>query len=415
MTIKNQSTFQRAFRNAIDILGCNDEMCSLIESNQREMVVEVPLRKHDGEIRVYKGYRVQHSNALGPFKGGLRFHPEVDMQHFRELAFVMTFKAALMNLPFGGAKGGIDCDSNELSLAERETVTKRFADKMAPILGPDFDIPAPDMGTGPQEMAWIFDSYSRQNGYKPSVVTGKPLELGGIEGRLEATGNGVAMIAARAMKKFDGSLEGSTVAIQGFGNVGAQAAYKLSQMGAKVVAVSGHSGGVYRSDGLNIDDCLTQVKDMEGHPEIEKLSGDYDTIENKELLELDVDVLIPAAVGDVIHKDNAANIKAGMIIEAANIPVTREGEDILEDNNIHIIPDLLANAGGITVSFFEWVQNHHRYNWKRKRVDKTLEEIMDTTWRQTCEVSDDKDISLRDAAYLLAVERVRGAIELRGF
>lgn len=417
MTIKTDTAFKRAYYRANDMLGCTEEMCSLIESNQREMTVEVPLRKENGEIQVFKGFRVQHSNALGPFKGGLRYHPDLDIDHFRQLAFVMTCKAALVNLPFGGAKGGIKCDNSKLSMTERETLTKRFTEKMEPVLGPDFDIPAPDMGTGPQEMSWIFEAYSKQNGYKPGVVTGKPLNLGGIDGRVEATGNGVAIITREAMKKFDDSLDGKRIAIQGFGNVGAQTAATLASMGAKIVAVSDRSGGIFKDDGLDIDNLMAEVNgDGSGQPTpLEEIDGDHDSLDNGELLALDVDVLIPAAIGDAINGDNADKVRADLVVEAANIPVSLDAEDILLDRGIPIVPDLLANAGGITVSFFEWAQNHNRYNWKRERVDNTLEEILTEAWQETSDLADENDVSLRDAAYLIAVKRVKSAIELRGF
>ncbi len=415
MTIKTKTAFKRAYYRANDILGCSEEMCSLIESNQREMTVEVPLRHENGEIRVFKGFRVQHSNALGPFKGGLRYHPDLDIEHFRQLAFVVTCKAALVNLPFGGAKGGIKCDKNDLSMSERETLTKRFTEKMEPVLGPDFDIPAPDMGTGPQEMSWIFEAYSKRNGYKPGVVTGKPLNLGGIDGRVEATGNGVAIITRQAMQKFDDSLDGKRIAIQGFGNVGAQTASSLAGMGAKIVAVSDRSGGITRDAGLDIDSLLEEMNEGGKPAPLNELEGDHDSLDNDELLALDVDVLIPAAIDNAINGDNADKVQADLVVEAANIPVSLEGEDILHDKGIPIVPDILANAGGITVSFFEWSQNHNRYNWKRERVDRTLEEIMTEAWQDTSDLADDKDISLRDAAYLIAVKRVKSAIELRGF
>lgn len=273
------------------------------------------------------------------------------------------------------------------------------------------------MGTGPQEMSWIFEAYSKQNGYKPGVVTGKPLNLGGIDGRVEATGNGVAIITREAMKKFDDSLDGKRIAIQGFGNVGAQTAATLASMGAKIVAVSDRSGGIFKDDGLDIDNLMAEVNgDGSGQPTpLEEIDGDHDSLDNGELLALDVDVLIPAAIGDAINGDNADKVRADLVVEAANIPVSLDAEDILLDRGIPIVPDLLANAGGITVSFFEWAQNHNRYNWKRERVDNTLEEILTEAWQETSDLADENDVSLRDAAYLIAVKRVKSAIELRGF
>lgn len=411
----NTSSSERAFQFARESLGCNEEMYSLIQSNQREIIVEVPIRKENGQIEVFKGFRVQHSNARGPFKGGLRFHSDVKLDHFRELASLMTWKTALVDIPFGGAKGGINCDPQRLSTHELETLTKRYIEKMEPVLGPDLDIPAPDMGTGPRQMSWIFEAWSRQKGYKPSAVTGKPLALGGIEGRVEATGHGVALTTGYMLNDFDGNIEGKTIAIHGFGNVGSNAAMKLQEMGAKVVAISGREGGIYNKNGLDIVDCVKQAHNENEQHGVSQLNGDFEKISNDELLTLSVDVLIPAAVKHTINSDNAKNIQAKYIVEAANLPTSAEAEDILRDNNVVVVPDLLANAGGVTVSFFEWSQNHHRFSWPRQRVDEKLANVMSQAWEKTRDTAREHHCSLREAAFLIAVGRVMEAIELRGF
>ncbi len=412
MPDESNSVFRHAFYAASERVDCDREVTSLIESNHREITVEVPLVRENGDVEVYKGFRVQHNNALGPFKGGLRFSPDIDLQHVKELAFVMTCKTALVDIPFGGAKGGIHCDYDELTLREKEALTKRFTEKLDPLLGPNFDIPAPDMGTGPKEMSWIFDAYSKRNGYTPGVVTGKPQNLGGIRGRQEATGMGVGIITKHAVERTD-SLEGKTVAIQGFGNVGANAAKALAASGARIVAVGGKSGGIYQDDGLDIDACVESVE-KEGC-RVTELEGAFDEVSNDELLELDVDVLIPAAVSNVINKDNADRIKADLVVEAANIPVTLEAEQVLKQNEIEILPDLLANAGGVTVSYFEWAQNHNRYDWAKDRVHDSLDNIMSNAWKTMCLKAEELETDFREAAYVIAIQRVKEAIEMRGF
>ncbi len=365
-------------------------------------------------MELYTGYRVQHDQSLGPFKGGLRFHPDVDMDHFVALARLMTSKCALLGLPFGGGKGGVDCDPDALSARELENLTKRLVTRLDMIIGPNRDIPAPDMGTGPREMAWIVDAYAHRFGYSPGVVTGKPVALGGSHGRMQATGRGVAQIAELAAAAHGLDVDEASVAIQGFGNVGSNAARFLHERGAKVVAVSDVGGGKYHEDGLPLDPLFKDQNNPDrpiSSPEVE-LNGDE--IRNDDLLELDVDILIPAAIGHVITSDNVERVKAGLIVEAANMPIDSEADEALADREIHVVPDLLANAGGVTVSYLEWVQNQSRYQWSDEKVNRELKDRMDKAWQETNARTEEEDINLRLAAYTIAVERVVNAIDLRG-
>jgi len=401
--------------DALDHLQLGEELRTLLLTSFREVQVELPLRGADDRLHVFHGYRVQHDHSRGPFKGGLRFHPAMDLDHARSLARLMTWKTALVDVPFGGGKGGIDCDPSTLSDAERETLIKRFTSKMAAIIGPDMDIPAPDMGTGPREMAWIYEAYSKTAGDEPAVVTGKPVELGGTPGRIRATGRGVALITAKALASRQQELDGVTVAIQGFGNVGSWTSRFLEPRGASVVAVSNANGGVLDRDGLDVAELAATVAKAEPHCELADLTPSGEKISNDELLALDVDVLIPAAVGGVIDAHNVADVRASIIVEAANEPVTYEAAATLQERDVLLVPDILANAGGVTVSYLEWVQNRGRYRWKEQREHDEGDEIMARAWHSVAERAAEEDLPLRLAAYTLAVERVRRAIELRGF
>lgn len=399
---------------AFNYLDLDEETQRLLLGPYRELQFELPLRRSDGSLKVYYGYRVQHENARGPLKGGLRYHPSVDMDHSVALATVMTWKTAVVNVPFGGAKGGINCDPKELSAAELETLTKRMVKRLDGFIGPDIDIPAPDMGTGPREMAWIFSAYSGRHGYSPGVVTGKPVELGGSQGRIAATGRGVALMAKCAARANNLGLDEATIAIQGFGNVGSYAAKLLSEAGAKVVAVSGASGGWHKESGLNIENMFQSAQE-DGKVPLAEMEVDGETIDNEELLSLDVDILIPAAIGGTITEDNAAKIQASLVVEGANIPVTFEADQILKDKGVAVVPDVLANAGGVTVSFYEWVQNNQRFSWSESRVNDELENCMVQAWEVVSQRAEDANISYRMAAYAVAVERVLHAIEMSGF
>ncbi|GMQ99580.1 MAG: glutamate dehydrogenase [Zetaproteobacteria bacterium] len=386
----------------------------LLLQSFREITVQIPLELHKcGKeiLHTFTGYRVQHNHARGPFKGGLRFHPDVQLDEVRALAQLMTWKTALVNIPFGGAKGGITVDPAELTENELETLTRRFTQKLAPVLGEHEDIPAPDVNTNPQVMAWIFDEYSKSHGHTPAVVTGKPVALGGSEGRLEATGFGVAFITGRACSDLSIPLKNTCIAIQGFGNVGSYAALRLSEMGAKIVAVSDVFGGVYCKDGVDIRAAMQHVKE---NGRLQGLKGTKE-ISNDALLTLPCDVLIPAAMEGVINCGNADAIQARLVIEAANMPITHMADDKLRAHGTVIVPDILANAGGVTVSYFEWVQNIQRFPWDREKVFKLMETYLSRAYEDVYGLSRSKHMDLRTSAYELAVQRTLQTIVLRGF
>ncbi|NIQ96919.1 MAG: Glu/Leu/Phe/Val dehydrogenase [Desulfuromonadales bacterium] len=411
-----RGTCRRFLEAAFDLLDIDEEMRQLLETPYREVLFELPLKRADGTICVFYGYRAQHDQSRGPFKGGLRFHPDVDMEHFVALASIMTWKTAVVDLPFGGAKGGINCDPSKLSRPELETLVKRYVERMDSLIGPDKDIPAPDMGSGAREMAWIVDAFAHRRGFNPGVVTGKPLELGGSLGRLEATGRGVAQITALATEAEGIDLDGATVAVQGFGNVGSHAALFLQQRGARIVAISDADGAIYHPSGL---DAEAAARELHDHDQPSSALADLDLegeqISNTELLQLDVDILIPSAIGGVIHKDNADDISARLIVEAANMPITCGAAPILEERGITVIPDILANAGGVIVSYLEWIQNRQRYRWAEERVTAELEKRLARAWHEVCAKAGEHGVRYRLAAYLIAVERVKRAVEMRGF
>lgn len=400
--------------SAMDRLEIGEQMRFLLTCPFREIQVELPLTRDDGTLKVFQGFRVQHDHSRGPFKGGLRYSPDVDRSHFLALASAMSWKCALVDIPFGGAKGGINCDPHDLSLREKEFLTKRFAERLDTLIGPNTDIPAPDMGTNAQVMAWIFQSHAEDNGYEPGVVTGKPTQLGGSASRASATGRGVSFLTHWACEHHDHTLENTTIAIQGFGNVGRHAAKFLHDKGAKIVAVSGVQGGIIQKDGLDIE-TLFQKMEERTIGSVRETKVEHETLTNAELLELDVDVLIPAAIDGVISEDNAPRIQAAIIVEAANLPVTSRADDILKKRGIIIVPDILANAGGVIVSYLEWVQNRQRYRWKGEREIKELEECLQNAWRTVRERAANENVSYREASYLIAVERVKSAIVMRGF
>jgi len=400
---------------AIRSLGYDAEISTLLRSPYRQIEVDVPLRTDSGKVRVFRAYRVQHSSSRGPFKGGLRFHPGVTLDHFRALASLMTWKTALVDVPFGGAKGGIDCDPRELSRDELEELTKRFTVKMDRLIGPDIDIPAPDMGAGPREMAWIFEAYAQRFGLEPAVVTGKPLSLGGSEGRVEATGRGVALAARFAAEDHGLDITGATVAIQGFGNVAAFAAKFLADAGARVVAVSGSSGAIHKAGGLDIPHILEKTRAGDDRRSVTDIDHGADEISNDELLALDCDILIPAAMEGVINSGNRDSVNAKLIVEGANAPVTCEADRYLHENGTPVVPDIFASAGGVIVSYLEWVQNRQRYRWPLDRVNEELDAMIESAWKTLTQRARREECSYRRAAYLVAVERVAEAATLRGF
>ncbi|MCB0279338.1 MAG: Glu/Leu/Phe/Val dehydrogenase [Calditrichaeota bacterium] len=391
-------------------LGFDQEWIELLKAPYREIKVQLPLRKDDGKLQIYDGYRVQHNGSRGPYKGGLRFHPEVDFDEVRALASLMTWKTALVNIPFGGAKGGIQVDPSELSENELKRLTRMFASKIDLIIGPKRDIPAPDVNTNPQIMGWFMDEYGKKHGHTPSIVTGKPIELGGSLGRNEATGRGAVFTIEEACKSMGMSIKGSRVVVQGFGNVGSFAAKFIHALGAKVIAVSDVHGGIHNENGIDIDALFKYVKETKS---VRNFAG-TNPITNEALFELDCDILIPAALGDVITSKNADKIKAKLIAEAANGPTTPQADKILNDRKIMVIPDILCNAGGVTVSYFEWVQNLMHFHWSEDEVNEKLSTIMRNTFADVLIVSREHKCSLRAASFILAVRRVSDSLKMRG-
>ncbi len=376
----------------------------------REVMVELPLHRDDGTMRTYHGYRIQHDNSRGPMKGGLRFHPRVELDEVRALASLMTWKTAVVDVPFGGAKGGIDCDPAELTRKELEYLTRLFVGRIHMLIGENEDIPAPDVNTNPQVMAWIVDEYAKYRGFTPGIVTGKPLPLGGLVGRLSATGRGVAIVTERAAPDVGVTLRGARVAVQGFGNVGSWAAHSLAALGARVVAVSDVHGGVFHGDGLDVEALMAESRStgsIIGFDGVERIS-------NEELLALDVDILVPAALEEAIRADNAGDVRARMVVEGANAPVTPSADDMLMTRGITVVPDILANAGGVTGSYFEWVQNTQRFRWSAQRVEDELVRTLTTAYGDVRAAAREFDCSLRTGAFILAVRRVAEATELRG-
>ncbi len=401
----------RLFDKAADKLGLDEEVRLLLKNPFREVKVEVPLKKDDGTLKVFIGYRVQHNGARGPQKGGMRFHPNVDLDEVRGLASLMTWKTALVDIPFGGAKGGVNCDPRELTPRELERLTRKFMSRISIVLGPYRDIPAPDVNTGPQVMAWMMDEYSIRHGFTPAIVTGKPLALGGAPGREEATGFGVSIVTREACKDHGIHLEGASIAIQGFGNVGSHAARFLSRMGGRIIAVSDWRGGIHSSRELDIEKLVAfyrQSGTLEGFPGAEGVS-------NRDLLELPCDILIPAALESVITRTNASRVRARMVVEAANDPVSTIGDAVLsEDKGIPVVPDILANAGGVVGSYFEWAQNIQEMRWDADEFNRRLETFMTRAYRTVYELSREKKVSLRTAAFMIAIQRVVEAERLRG-
>jgi glutamate dehydrogenase (NAD(P)+) len=403
---------------AARVMSLDRNIAERLKVPKRAMIVSVPIRLDDGTIKVFEGYRVQHNMTLGPGKGGIRFHPEVNLSEVAGLAMLMTFKCSLAGLPLGGAKGGIRVDPMQLSRQEHQSLMRRYTTEINMIIGPDKDIPAPDVGTDAQHMAWMMDTFSQEKGYTiPGVVTGKPIEIGGSLGRAESTGRGVIYTVQHAAKlladrgqagpKIDAT---TTVAVHGFGKVGAVAALEIHQLGCKVVAVSDWMGGLYNKNGLNIPKVIewaSKNKSIVGYPEA-------DAISNEELLALQVDVLIPAAIDGVITKDNANNVKAKIIAEGANGPISTEALHILEDRGAFIIPDVLCNAGGVIVSYFEWVQGLQNFFWNESMVNEKLAEVMASAFKRVADVQTKYKCGMKTAAMVTGVDRLNKAMLLRG-
>lgn len=397
---------------AAGVMGLDPNIFDRLKYPKRALQVAVPIRLDDGTVKTFMGYRVQHNMTLGPGKGGIRYHPNVDLSETAALAMLMTFKCALVGLPLGGAKGGVQVDPNELSRQELQSLTRRYTTEISMIIGPNIDVPAPDIGTDGQTMAWFMDTYSQIKGYTvPGIVTGKPITIGGSLGRAESTGKGVAFCVNFAAKKLNYTIDKSTtVAIHGFGKVAIPAAYDLIDQGAKVVAVSDVSGALYDPNGLDIKKCVDWVKERRY---LKDMPG-AKTISNAELLALDVDILIPAAIDGVITKENAHTVKARIIAEGANGPTTREAIDILTARGAFIIPDILCNAGGVIVSYFEWVQGLQNFFWDLDQINAKLHDILKEAFDRVYECHQTYNVDMKKAAFIAALRRLERAMRLRG-
>jgi glutamate dehydrogenase (NAD(P)+) len=402
---------QQQFDLAAERLNLDPGLRKVLREPRRELIVHFPVKMDDGSVQVFTGYRVQHNLGRGPAKGGIRYHQDVTLDEVKALAMWMTWKCAVVGIPYGGGKGGVVVDPKKLSMKELEGLTRRYATEISIIIGPEKDIPAPDVNTNAQTMAWIMDTYSMHVGYTvPGVITGKPIALGGSEGRVEATARGAVYCIIEAVAHLGMDLRSSTVVVQGFGNAGSIAARLIRDEGATVVAVSDSTGGIHNPSGLDIDRVIAWKKE---HGTVQGFPGSTD-INNAEILEIECDILIPAALENQITARNAGSIKARMIAEAANGPVTPEADEILHRNGVFSIPDILCNAGGVTVSYFEWVQDLNRDFWNEDEVNAKLKTIMVKAFRDTLAMSLREDVNMRIAAYLLAVQRVADATAMRG-
>ena len=412
-SVKSESALETAHRqlyHAANHLDIDSNIVERLKYPKKVHEVTVPIERDDGTVEVFTGYRAQHDSVRGPYKGGLRYHPDVTRDECVGLGMWMTWKCAVMDMPFGGAKGGIAVNPKELSPDEKERLTRRFAQELRDVIGPNQDIPAPDMGTDPQTMAWLMDAYSMQEGETiPGVVTGKPPVVGGSEGREEAPGRSVAIITQLVYEYYDRQLEETTVAVQGYGSVGANAARLLDEWGATIVAISDVNGAMYEPGGIETG----SVPSHDEEPEAVTTYAD-NVISNNKLLTLDVDVLIPAALGNVITKENAEAIAADIVVEGANGPTTSTADSILADRDVAVIPDILANAGGVTVSYFEWLQDINRRAWSLERVNDELEMEIEAAWRAVKTEFERRDVTWRDAAYIVALSRIAEAHEVRG-
>ena len=400
---------EAAYKSAVKKLGLKSNIARALEIPDRELKVEIPFRKDNGEIDSVVGYRVQHNNTRGPFKGGIRYHHHVDIDEVRSLSTLMTWKTALVDIPYGGGKGGIGIKPSDFSKVELERISRKFFRAIDPIIGVNIDIPAPDVNTNAQVMSWFMDEYSQTHGYTPGIVTGKPLELGGSEGREAATGRGTAIITREAAEKWNIDLKGAKVVVQGFGNVGSYAAKFLHEYGCKIIGVSDISGGLYAPDGFDVEELFDynyKHRTIDGYQYGKKIT-------NEELLALECDFLIPAALGSAINEDNVDSLNCKIIIEAANGPVTGEAADKLWKKKIAIIPDILTNAGGVTVSYFEWVQNLQQFKWPEDEINQKLEQKMVAAFNEVYSVKQNKNVPMRIASFMVAIDRVSTAYNLR--
>ena len=399
------------FDGAARLLGLDPGIWKILTSPKRQIIVACPVQMDNGEIEVFTGYRVQYNITLGPAKGGIRYHPDVTLDEVTALAAWMTWKCAVAHVPFGGGKGGVICDPTRMSRRELEALTRRYVAEIIDAIGPDKDVPAPDVNTNDQIMAWVMDTYSMHVGYTATaVVTGKPIEMGGSLGRREATGRGVMIVTREAAKHLGLEIKGATVAVQGFGNVGSVSADLLARLGAKVVAVTDWKGGVHNAAGLDIQKMIEYARQ---HKTIDGFPGG-EPIENEALFTLDVDVLVPAALENQITMENAPQIRAKIIAEGANGPTTPEAHRLLHERGVFVIPDILANAGGVTTSYFEWVQDRHGYFWEEDEVNRRLEAKMVEAFRDVLQMSLKYKTDMRTAAYIVAINRVATVTRMRG-
>ncbi|MBI2540869.1 MAG: glutamate dehydrogenase [Deltaproteobacteria bacterium] len=398
------------FRSAAKVLGLSEHVVELLATPSRELAVEIPIEADNGEIKIFTGYRVQHDDSRGPAKGGIRYHQEVNLDEVRSLASLMTWKTAVVDIPFGGAKGGVTCDPTTMSQGEIERMTRKFVQKIHEFIGPDKDIPAPDVNTNAQIMAWMMDEYSKFHGFSPAVVTGKPVALHGSLGREEATGRGTAIVAEEFLNSQGKNIQGTTFAVQGFGNVGSYTTKFLSEMGGRVVAVSDVSGGLFDPKGLPVQELLAYAQKNR----LLKGFGAGQSVSNEDLLACECDVLIPAALGGVLNEKNASRVKAKAILEAANHPTTPEADAVFQQRAIPVVPDILTNAGGVTVSYFEWTQNIQQFRWELERVNTELKRIMVKSFQDVLALVRGKGLTFRTAAFVIAIGRVARARTMRG-
>ncbi len=402
----------KQMKEACDELDLNPGVYEILKEPQQFIEVSFPVLMDDGYVKTFKGFRAQHNNALGPYKGGIRFHPDVYGDEVKALSTWMTVKCAIMKVPYGGGKGGVVVDPRELSQGELQRLTRSFIEQIAPMIGPEKDIPAPDVNTNAQVMAWMTDEFSRLRGYPAlGVVTGKPLNYGGALGRNEATSRGCVFTAVEGANKIGLDLEGATVAIQGFGNVGSHAGIIIEELGAKVIAISDVYGGIYNPDGLSAKKVAEQVEETGS---VVDFPGS-EPINNDDLLELECDILIPAAIENQLTSKNADRIKTKIVVEGANGPTTPEADRILTEKGVLVIPDILANAGGVTVSYFEWVQNNYGFYWTEEETNERLRDMMIDAFNDVYDMHEEKQIRMRDAAYLVAIQRIADAMEIRGW
>jgi glutamate dehydrogenase (NAD(P)+) len=410
--ISNYEIVEHWFKDAAERLELPDDVAAVLRSSYREVQVQVPVRLGDGKLHVFSGYRVQHNGARGPYKGGIRFHPEVDLDEVRALAELMTWKTAIVNIPYGGAKGGVNVDPSKLEAKELQAVARSFMDKIEKVLGPQRDIPAPDVGTNAQVMAWLMDEYGKLHGHTPACVTGKPIALEGSFGREAATGRGVVQVFTEAAPEIDLDPGDATFVVQGFGNVGAWAARLMQELGARMVGVADASGAIAGSDGIDADELAEHVRDG---GQVTDFDSGADEIDPDDLIALECDVFIPAAIGGMIHNDNADRMRCRMMVEGANSPTTPKADRILNDKGVFIVPDVLANAGGVVVSYFEWVQNLQHFRWSEDEVNEKLGGIMRHAFREVSERARENGTPMRPAAYELGIERVVEAASTRGY